>query len=73
MSDLSFLDWPFLEPRHRELALSLDAWASDALAEGRIDHHDTDIDRAVCQRLQTRAEQVHRVVRHDGHTDMLGC
>ena len=42
MSDLSFLDWPFLEPRHRELALSLDAWASDALAEGRIDHHDTD-------------------------------
>jgi acyl-CoA dehydrogenase len=42
MSDLSFLDWPFLEPRHRELALSLDAWASGALAEGRIDHHDTD-------------------------------
>ena len=42
MSDLSFLDWPFLEPHHRELALSLDAWASDALAEGRIDHHDTD-------------------------------
>ena len=42
MSDLSFLDWPFLEPRHRELALALDAWAADALAEGRIDHHDTD-------------------------------
>jgi acyl-CoA dehydrogenase len=42
MSDLSFLDWPFLEPRHRELALALDAWAAEALAEGRIDHHDTD-------------------------------
>jgi acyl-CoA dehydrogenase len=42
MSDTSFLDWPFLEPRHRELALALDAWAADALAEGRIDHHDTD-------------------------------
>jgi len=42
MSDTSFLDWPFLEPRHRELALALDAWAAEALAEGRIDHHDTD-------------------------------
>ena len=42
MSDLSFLDWPFLEPRHRELALALDAWAKDALSEGSIDHHDTD-------------------------------
>ena len=42
MSDTSFLDWPFLEPRHRELALALDAWATDALAAGRIDHQDTD-------------------------------
>lgn len=42
MSDTSFLDWPFLEPRHRELAQTLDAWAGTALAEGRIDHHDTD-------------------------------
>ena len=28
MSDKRYLDWPFLEPRHRELALSLDSWAS---------------------------------------------
>ena len=29
MSDSSYLDWPFLEPRHKELALSLDRWAHD--------------------------------------------
>ncbi|MFM7785226.1 MAG: acyl-CoA dehydrogenase family protein, partial [Gammaproteobacteria bacterium] len=47
-SDRSYLDWPFLEPQHRELALALDAWALDALAEGRVDHHDTD---AACRAL----------------------
>ena len=35
MADKSFLDWPFLEPAHRELAASLDAWAADNL--GGID------------------------------------
>ena len=29
MADTSYLDWPFLEPRHKELALSLDHWARD--------------------------------------------
>jgi len=27
MADTKYLDWPFLEPRHKELALSLDRWA----------------------------------------------
>ncbi|MHA3904674.1 acyl-CoA dehydrogenase family protein [Castellaniella sp. WN] len=27
MADLSYLEWPFFEPRHRELAMALDAWA----------------------------------------------
>jgi acyl-CoA dehydrogenase len=27
MADKTFLDWPFFEPRHKELALGLDAWA----------------------------------------------
>lgn len=31
MIDRSFLDWPFLEPKHKELALSLDDWASREL------------------------------------------
>lgn len=28
MADTKYLDWPFLEPRHKELALSLDCWAT---------------------------------------------
>ncbi|KPU83793.1 acyl-CoA dehydrogenase [Marinosulfonomonas sp. PRT-SC04] len=40
MSDKSFLDWPFLEPRHKELANGLDRWATDNL--GAINHDDTD-------------------------------
>ncbi len=31
MADRSFLDWPFLESRHKTLALELDAWAKGAL------------------------------------------
>ena len=29
MADTTYLDWPFLEPRHKELALSLERWARD--------------------------------------------
>jgi len=32
MSDPKYLDWPFFEPRHRELALALDAWAAEHVA-----------------------------------------
>jgi len=39
MSDRTFLDWPFFEPRHRELADALDAWAGDHLP---VDHSDVD-------------------------------
>jgi acyl-CoA dehydrogenase len=46
MPDQSFLDWPFLEPRHKTLAAELEAWAASALAE--IDHADTD---AACRAL----------------------
>lgn len=46
MADRSFLDWPFFEPRHRELAEALDAWATDRL--GAVGHADTD---AACRRL----------------------
>lgn len=40
MSDRSYLDWPFFEPRHRELAMRVDEWASEMLASA--DHEDTD-------------------------------
>ncbi|MGY9048110.1 acyl-CoA dehydrogenase [Puniceibacterium antarcticum] len=46
MADKSYLDWPFLEARHRDWALSLDGWAGAALAG--VDHRDTD---AACRAL----------------------
>ena len=46
MTDLSHLDWPFFDERHRELAHSLDAWAS-----ANIPHeHGNDVD-AECRAL----------------------
>ena len=48
MADTSFLDWPFFEPRHRELAERLDTWAEAEL--GGIDHSDVD---AACRELVT--------------------
>ncbi|SUV85747.1 acyl-CoA dehydrogenase [Bordetella pertussis] len=40
MPDLSWQDWPFFDPLHRELARELEAWCGPALAA--IDHRDTD-------------------------------
>ena len=45
MPDRSFLDWPFLEPRHRDLAAGLEGWAADNLP---VDHADVD---AACRGL----------------------
>jgi len=46
MSDRTYLDWPFLESRHRELALALDGWAAANVPHG----HGPDVD-AECRRL----------------------
>jgi len=46
MADTSYLDWPFFEDRHRELASRLEAWARANLAG--LDHADTD---AACRAL----------------------
>lgn len=45
MSDQSFLDWPFFEPRHRELAAALEAWSAANLP---VSHDDVD---AACRGL----------------------
>jgi len=45
MSDTSFLDWPFFEPRHRDLAAALEAWCAKHLP---VDHSDVD---AACRKL----------------------
>lgn len=46
MSDQHYLDWPFFEPRHRQLALELDQWAADNVAH----FHGEDVD-ADCKAL----------------------
>ncbi|MCZ8332949.1 MAG: acyl-CoA dehydrogenase family protein [Rhodobacteraceae bacterium] len=45
MSDTSFLDWPFFEARHRDLAAALEAWC---VAHLPVDHGDVD---AACRAL----------------------
>ncbi|MCC6069447.1 acyl-CoA dehydrogenase family protein [Massilia sp. GCM10020059] len=46
MADTDYLSWPFLEPRHRELALSLDAWAAQNIPQ----EHGHDVDET-CRAL----------------------
>ncbi len=50
MNPLAHLDWPFFDDRHRELARSLEQWASDSLSD--VGHHG-DVD-AVCRDLVRR-------------------
>ncbi|MFE1597351.1 acyl-CoA dehydrogenase family protein [Methylobacterium sp. ID0610] len=47
MPDRSFLDWPFFEPRHRDLAAAAEDWAARTVP-GLADHHDVD---GSCRRL----------------------
>ncbi len=45
MVDATYLDWPFFEERHKELARALDEWACDSLptiVEGPGAHEDVD-------------------------------
>ncbi|MDB5776554.1 MAG: acyl-CoA dehydrogenase [Herbaspirillum sp.] len=46
MADRQYLDWPFLTPQHRELALGLDAWAAAHIAQDHVQ----DVD-AACRAL----------------------
>ncbi len=48
MTDKSFLDWPFFEPRHRQLSDELEAWCAANLP---ADHDDVD---AACRDLVAR-------------------
>ena len=41
MSDSSYLDWPFFEPRHHELALELRRWSDSAITDGHGDVDDS--------------------------------
>ncbi len=46
MADTSFLDWPFLDDRHRALGRELDAWCAS-----KLDHHEPDDVDAACRTL----------------------
>ena len=46
MSDKTYLEWPFFEPRHAALEQALDAWAAEHIAG----HHEADVD-AACRHL----------------------
>jgi len=46
MADTDYLNWPFLDGRHRELALELDAWAARHIPQ----QHGHDVD-AACRAL----------------------
>lgn len=49
MSDTSWLDWPFFDDSHRELAVALEGWCSRELPG--LDHTDTD---AACRQLVSK-------------------
>jgi acyl-CoA dehydrogenase len=49
MADTNYLDWPFFQPQHRELARALDAWAHEHLSQA----HGSDVD-AACRALVRR-------------------
>lgn len=70
MADTSYLDWPFFEDRHRELAAKLDAWASANL-DG-IDHSDVDdACRDLVARLAGGGWLSHATIDHTDDTSKL--
>ena len=51
MNPHAHLDWPFFEPRHRELVHALDAWAAEHVTHAHLAHpHACDVD-AACRAL----------------------
>ena len=42
MSDKDYLNWPFLEDEHRQLAMEVERWAETTLSKLPLDHTDVD-------------------------------
>ena len=69
MSDTSYLQWPFFDSSHAELASALDAWACTHIAHS----HGSDVD-AECRALATavRLHVERRVFLNDSQTVIFG-
>ena len=72
MSDTRYLDWPFFEPRHRELAPALDEWAAEHLAHPSHDDPDAEC-RALVKLLGAAGWLRHAVagVAHGGASNTI--
>jgi alkylation response protein AidB-like acyl-CoA dehydrogenase len=72
MADLSFLEWPFFEDRHRALARQLETWAHEHVAHA----HGADVDaecRALVRELGSGGWLTHAVggTAHGGAADVI--
>jgi len=69
MSDTSFLDWPFFEQRHRDLAARLGEWCAANLEIG----HGNDVDKECCTLVRKLGAAGHLdlcVAKSDGVPDV---
>ena len=72
MADKSFLDWPFFEPRHRELAAAIDDWAGSRVEFLTAADDEDDACRALVRELGEAGFLRHAVVApHGGAGDRL--
>ena len=69
MADTSFLDWPFFEPRHRDFAAEVDAWAAEH-ADRLTDHHDADGSTRALARAMGDAGLLRMAVPESGALDV---
>ncbi len=51
MSDKTYLDWPFLEKQHKNLALALDSWAAEHIPPITDNHEAHENVDATCRKL----------------------
>ena len=70
MADKSFLDWPFFEPRHRELAASIDDWAGTRVDVLTAADDEDDACRALARELGEAGFLKHAVVAPHGGADV---
>jgi acyl-CoA dehydrogenase len=69
MPDRSFLDWPFFEPRHKEWAAEVEAWAA-AHAESLSNEHDADFSTISLVRAMGEAGLLRVPCPEDGRLDV---